>query len=229
MVKLDSQWQEEPISNTQIAPLLRLLGKATKQSYPQGSRAGWVSLITDKHTRTKLVISCTNGDRKMKFNSKGEFEMKYSFLKPCSRNVEVITPLVGVINPQMGQKVPIGISITNVYRKSKIKGKRYIKVHYSFMKASSQNFEILTQHGDVINPKLAQKREQTQISFTNGHRKSKVKWTLRYSFMKLFPRNLEILQAPGCELISEMHFPTSWNCGRFWSLIQLAALGKSLF
>ena len=33
------------------------------------------------------------------------------------------------------------------------------------MKASSQNFEILTQHGDVINPKLAKKREQTQISF----------------------------------------------------------------
>ena len=43
------------------------------------------------------------------------------------------------------------------------------------MKASSQNFKILTQHGDVINPKLTQKQKQTQISFTNGHRKSKVK------------------------------------------------------
>ena len=101
----------------------------------------------------------------MKFNSKGESEVKYLFLKPLSQNFEVITPLVGAINPKMGQKVPIGISITNVYRKSKIKGKRYFEVNHSFVKASSQNFEILTQYGDVINPKLAQKREQTQISF----------------------------------------------------------------
>ena len=121
MVKLDSQWQEEPTSNTQIAPLLRLLGKATKQSYPQGSRAGWVSLITDKHTRTKLVISCTNGDRKMKFNSKGEFEMKYSFLKPRSRNFELITPLVGVINPKMGQLV-FQLPMFIESQKSKVKG-----------------------------------------------------------------------------------------------------------
>ena len=101
----------------------------------------------------------------MKFNSKGEFEVKYQFLKPLSPNFEVLTPLVGVINPKMGQKVPVGISITNVYRNLKIKGKRYFEVNHSFVKASSQNFEILTQYGDVINPKLAQKREQTQISF----------------------------------------------------------------
>ena len=37
----------------------------------------------------------------------------------------------------------------------KIKSKMYFEMNYSFMKLFSQNFEVLTQHGDVINPKLA--------------------------------------------------------------------------
>ena len=38
----------------------------------------------------------------------------------------------------------IGISCTNVDRKMKIINKRYFDVNYSFMKPSSQNFEVLT-------------------------------------------------------------------------------------
>ena len=66
-------------------------------------------------------------------------------------------------------------------------------MNYSFMKTFSQNFEILTQRGDIINPK----RAQTRILCTNGVRKMKIKskrnFEVRYSFMKLFSQNMEIL------------------------------------
>ena len=39
----------------------------------------------------------------------------------------------------------------------KIKSKRYFEANYSFMKPLSQNFEVVSQYGDVINPKLARK------------------------------------------------------------------------
>ena len=57
----------------------------------------------------------------------------------------------------------------------KIKSTRYFEVKCSFMKLFSRYFEVLTQGGDVINPKLAQKRAQTRISWTNGDRKMKIK------------------------------------------------------
>ena len=56
---------------------------------------------------------------------------------------------------------------------------------------------VLTPNGDVINRKLTRQRAQTRISCTNGHRKiksnSKRNYEVRYSFMKLFSQNLEIL------------------------------------
>ena len=75
----------------------------------------------------------------------------------------------------------------------KIKSKKYFEVNCLFMKPFSQNFEVLTQPSDVINPKSAQERAQTCISYTNGDRKMKIKsksnFEVRYSFMKLFYRN----------------------------------------
>ena len=86
----------------------------------------------------------------------------------------------------------------------KIESKRYFEVNYLFMKLFSQNFEVLTQRGDVINSKLAPKRTQTRISGINGDKKMKIKskrnFEVRYSFMKLFSRNLKIL-APCCDVI----------------------------
>ena len=86
----------------------------------------------------------------------------------------------------------------------KIESKRCFEVNYLFMKLFSQNFEVLTQRGDVINSKLAPKRTQTRISGINGDRKMKIKskrnFEVRYSFMKLFSRNLKIL-APCCDVI----------------------------
>ena len=73
------------------------------------------------------------------------------FVKPLSQNIEVLTPRGDVINPKMDQKFLICISCTNVDRKMKIKSKRYFEVNYSFVKPLSQNFEVLTQRGDVIN------------------------------------------------------------------------------
>ena len=76
----------------------------------------------------------------------------------------------------------------------KIKSKRYFEVNYLFMKPFTQNFEVLTQRGDVINPKLAPKRVQTCISYTNTDKKMKIKskrnFEVRCSFMKLFSQNL---------------------------------------
>ena len=51
-------------------------------------------------------MSCTNGDRKMKVNVKEKFEVKYSFSKPLSQNIEVLTPREDVINSKMSQKGP---------------------------------------------------------------------------------------------------------------------------
>ena len=61
------------------------------------------------------------------------------------------------------------------------------------MKLLSQNFEVLTQRGDVISPKLDRKMAQTRMLCTNGDRKMKIKikrkFEVRYLFMKLFSRN----------------------------------------
>ena len=111
----------------------------------------------------------------MKVNSKRKFEVKNSFLKPLSQNLEVLAPRGDVLAQKWVKKVQIGISCTNVDRKMKIKSKRYFDVNYSFKKQSSQNFEVLTQCGNVINSKLARKRAQTPISCTNGDRKMKIK------------------------------------------------------
>ena len=85
----------------------------------------------------------------------------------------------------------------------KIKSKKYFEVNYLFMKSFSQNFEDLTQRGDVINPKLTRKKVQTYISCTNSERKMKIKsqknFEVRYSFMKLFSRCLEV-PAPCCDV-----------------------------
>ena len=72
----------------------------------------------------------------------------------------------------------------------KIKSKRYREVNYSFMKPFSQNFAVLSQRGDVINPKMARKRAQTRISCTNGdaHLQS-------YFFSQSFPLNIDPLNA----------------------------------
>ena len=66
----------------------------------------------------------------------------------------------------------------------------------NYSKLFSKNFEVLTQCDDVINPKLAQKRDQTHMLGTNGDRNFKIQskrnFEVRYSFMKTFSRNLEI-------------------------------------
>ena len=72
------------------------------------------------------------------------------------------------------KKVQIGLLCPNADRKIKIKSKNF-EVNYSFMKLFSQNFEALTQCGDVISPKLSLKRAQTRISFANGDSKMKIK------------------------------------------------------
>ena len=101
------------------------------------------------------------------------------------------------------KKVQIDISCTFIDRKMNIKNKKYAEVKYPFIKLFSQYFEVLIQYGDVINPKLTRKRVQTRISCTYGGRKMKIKrkmnFQMRYSFMKLFSWNHEIL-TPCCDV-----------------------------
>ena len=123
--------------------------------------------------------------------------------------------------PKWVKKVHVAISCTNVFRKMRLKSKRYFQVNYSSMKPFSKKIEVLTQRRDVINPKSARKRVQTGISCTNSDRKIKIKtkrnFEMRYSFMKLFSGNLKIL-APCCEVIisksgqkdSSLHIMYNW-------------------
>ena len=75
----------------------------------------------------------------MKANSKGKFEVKYSFLKPLSQNFEILTPCGDFIYPKMGLKGPNWNFMYQFDRKMKIKSKRYFNVNYTFMKLFSQN------------------------------------------------------------------------------------------
>ena len=67
----------------------------------------------------------------MKFNSKGEFEVKYSFFKPRFQNFEVITPLVGVINPKMVKRSQLVFQLPMFIesQKSKVKGTLRCIIH----------------------------------------------------------------------------------------------------
>ena len=88
----------------------------------------------------------------------GKLEVKNNFLKSLSQNSDFFDFFESFD------------SCTIVDRKMRIKSKSYFQVNYSFMKPFSQNFDVLTQRCDVINPELARKRVQTGISCTNGDR-----------------------------------------------------------
>ena len=119
------------------------------------------------------------------------------------------------------KKVQIGISCTNVDRKMRVKNKRYYLVNYSFMKPFSQNFEVFTQCFFVINPEFVRKGVQTGISCTNDKRKIKIKsksnFEGKYSFKKLFSRNLKI---PA--LLWRHHFKIGSKRLKFVHHVQLA-------
>ena len=65
------------------------------------------------------------------------------------------------------------------------------------LKCSRASFSPSCYSEKVRWDEVARKRAQTCISCTNGDRKMKIKikrnFDVRYSFMKLFPRNLQIL------------------------------------
>ena len=77
------------------------------------------------------------------------------------------------------------ISFTNDDTKMGIKRKRYFEKNHSFMRPSSQNFEVLIQRGDVVKlhslvkgPKLV-----SHVLMVIQRWKSKVKGTLRWVFV----------------------------------------------
>ena len=63
----------------------------------------------------------------------------------------------------------------------KLINKGKIEVKFSVLKLLSQNFEVSTPRGDIINPKVSQKAQKLvfQVSILIERRKSKVKETLR--------------------------------------------------
>ena len=52
----------------------------------------------------QTCISCTNGHRKIKINSKRDFEVRYSFMKLFSQNREIPTPCCDIIIAELSQK-----------------------------------------------------------------------------------------------------------------------------
>ena len=54
--------------------------------------------------RAQTCTSCTNCGRKMKIQSKRNFEVKYSFMKFFSQNLEIQAPCCDVIISKLAQK-----------------------------------------------------------------------------------------------------------------------------
>ena len=123
----------------------------------QFKRPWWRHLPNNGSKRTQTCISSTDGDKKVKVDRKWKFEVKYSFLKTAiSKFWSFDIPWWRHQPKYCVRKVQIGVSCTNVDIKKKMKSKMYFQVNYSFMKPFSQDFEVLTQRGDVIRSKLAQ-------------------------------------------------------------------------
>ena len=100
-----------------------------------------------------------------------EFISEITFFKDCS-----FYSRDDVINPKLGQKGPkLGIHVSMVMErwKSIVKGNLRWSIR-SILKPLSQNFEILTPRGDVINSKRV-KKIQIGIWCTNVDRKLKIK------------------------------------------------------
>ena len=64
---------------------------------------------------------------KMKVNSKGKLEVKYSFIKPLSQNLKFWLLVVTSSIQKWVKKVQIGTSCTNDDRKMKVKSKRCVE------------------------------------------------------------------------------------------------------
>ena len=96
---------------------------------------------------------------------KGNLMWSIRFRNHCLKLLKFWLPLTSSTQKWV-RKVQVGISCTNVDRKTKIKGKRYFEMNYSFMKPFSQKFEVLTQCAIWWRhqPKIGSKRTQTHIS-----------------------------------------------------------------
>ena len=98
---------------------------------------------------------------------------------------------VDVIDPKLGQKkIRTYISCTNCDRKMKVNSKGKLEARISFLKAFSQNFEVLTPPSPSPRTSLVRsstqkciKKVQIGISYTNIDRKMKIK-TKRYFELK---------------------------------------------
>ena len=120
------------------------------------------------------------------FDGTWKFVSEIAFSKYCSFDFRGDD-----INTKIGSKrAQTCTSCINGDRKMKVNSKEKLGGKYLFSKPLSQNFEVLSPRGDVINPKFARKKAQTLISCTNGERKMKIKskrnFEVRYSFVKLF-------------------------------------------
>ena len=63
-----------------------------------------------------------------------------------------------VINPKLGQQGPgLVFLVPMVIKRWKSIVKEKLRGGFRFLKALSQNFEVLTPRGDIINPKMDQK------------------------------------------------------------------------
>ena len=145
---------------------------------------------------------------KWKLVVKGNLRQNVRFWNHYLKILKFLLTLLTSSTQKWVKQIKNGISCTNVDRKMKIKSEKLFHVDYSLMKPLSQNVEILTQQEDIINSISAWTRVQTRISCTNDDKKMKIKnkrnFEVSYLFMKLFPRNLEILGPCSDNIISKL-------------------------
>ena len=79
------------------------------------------SLFQNWVKRNQTGISCTNGDREMTIKSKRSFQVKYSFMKLFSQNLDIQATCFDVIISKLGQRDSIWISCTTGGKNVKIR------------------------------------------------------------------------------------------------------------
>ena len=113
----------------------------------------------------QIGISCTNVDRKMKIIKK-VFSHKLFLYDTVLSKFWSFDSLCDTVNSKRAQIV---ILCTNGDRKMKIKSKRNFDITHSFIKAFSQNLEILALFCDVIISNLSQKDTNLKINKNQKH------------------------------------------------------------
>ena len=122
------------------------------------------SLIQNWVKRNQTAISCTNGDnQKMTIKSKRSFQVKYSFMKLFSRNLEIQAPCCDVIISKLGQRDSICISCTTGGKNAKI------RTHDNLVHSKKEFFDRGTSESWNVDPRCEHNRWSILVIYSRAN------------------------------------------------------------